>query len=98
MTKITIRTIGNRSLYRSLAESMDSESHHRTASGAVRRMIEIDRLTSQWAKNSGQWGHIEISIDDKTLDDIDAWELCLDRLHGSLATTELLRRWKKAIA
>ena len=43
MTKIIIRTIGNRALYKSLYTSIDSETTHRTESGAARRCLAVRR-------------------------------------------------------
>lgn len=68
MTRFTIRTVGNPSLYRSIQESLASETHHRTVTGALRRLEKIDRDSERWTKNVGQWGHVEIERDGEPLD------------------------------
>ena len=68
---IVIRTVGNRSLYRSLYEDIDSETKHRTASGALRRLEKISRDSQTWFRSVGQWGHVEVDVDGSPLEDLD---------------------------
>lgn len=68
MTRYTIRTVGNPSLYRSLRESLASETHHRTVTGALRRLEKINRDGERWAKNIGVWGSLEVERDGVPLD------------------------------
>jgi hypothetical protein len=77
-TRIIIRTIGNRSLYASLYSSIDSETRHRTVSGAARRLVKIARQARTWSANVGKWGSVEIEIDGNTLHDMDVSAVCSD--------------------
>ena len=98
----TIRTIGNhRDLYRSLAKSFDSETHHRTLSGAVRRLVEIDRKSRHWVRTTGKWGHVEIDVDGEELahDDVGYVQMCISdysrdhtELHARIAAESILQR------
>jgi hypothetical protein len=72
---IIIRTVGNRSLYRDLYAKIDSETKHRTASGAADRLIKIARQSRRWGETMGQWGSVEIEIDGKKLDHMDVFGL-----------------------
>lgn len=63
MTKIIIRRVGNRALYRSLYESIDATTEHRTPTGATRRLVNLAREGRKLGTTVGQWGHIEIEID-----------------------------------
>jgi hypothetical protein len=77
MTRYTIRTVGNPALYRSIQESLATETHHRTTSGAARRLMEIVRQSRRWTANVGNWGNVEIEINGQTLSDDDAyWVFC----------------------
>lgn len=78
MTNITIRTVGNRSLYRHLYESFDSETRHRTATGAVTRLMQIARQSRRWGKSVGQWGTVEIVIDGERLGDAEMTGILAD--------------------
>ena len=78
MTKYTIRTVGNRALYRDLYESIDEETTHRTASGAAARLIALSRKARKWANSMGAWGTIEIEIDGKALDTMDTTGIFAD--------------------
>ena len=75
MSRITIRTVGNRSLYRSLYEAYDSETHHKTASGAATRLMRIERVSRDWAQASGMWGDVKTYVDGKAVDLDDEWRL-----------------------
>lgn len=68
MTSITIHTFHNPSLGGSY---YDSETRHRTVSGAVRRLMTIARRRADWRAASGDWGRLEIAINRRTLDDGD---------------------------
>ena len=69
MTTITIRTIGNRSLYRSIYESIDSSTTHRTAGGAARRYMTLLTQIEDWGRNYGKWGRVEIEVDGRLVED-----------------------------
>jgi hypothetical protein len=68
MTNIVIRTVGNPSLYQSLRDSIASETHHRTVSGALRRLEQIERQSRCWVEAMGNWGGVEIEVNGAPLD------------------------------
>ena len=85
MTSITIRTVGNRSLYQHLYESIDSETHHRTASGAATRLMQIARQSRRWSESVGQWGTVSIIADGAVLDHLEVTGILADAdeaVHG----------------
>lgn len=58
-----IRTVGNPALYKSLQDSIASETRHKSASGAIRRLEQIERDSARWSQLVGKWGRVEIEID-----------------------------------
>jgi hypothetical protein len=97
MTDITIRTIGNRALYRSLYESIDSKTRHRSIGGAMRRIAQIEAASKVWATTMGNWGRVEITIDGRILDDYEADALQYDFYFRHDATERrhaLKRAWQ----
>jgi hypothetical protein len=76
MTTYTVRTVGNPGLYRSLRESVASETRHRTVSGLIRRLRSINHQSEAWAQSMGRWGSVEIDVDGKPLDGADVFSLC----------------------
>lgn len=60
--KITIKTIGNPGLYRSLRKEFDSETKHRSIGGAASRLAKIAYDSRTWARTTGHWGTVEIYI------------------------------------
>lgn len=97
MTKITIRTIGNPALYRSLQESLFSETQHRTTSGASRRLAKIRRDSERWAQNMGHWGKIEIEIDGQTLDSFDTLYIVEGAADRAWSPSEVEREIENAL-
>lgn len=91
--QIVIRTIGNRALYRNLAESYDAETSHRTATGAAARLVKISREARKWSRATGQWGRVEIEIDGKTLDSMDLTGIIADADEAAYGT-----QWEKDAA
>lgn len=59
---------GNRSLYRSIYESIDRTTTHRTATGAARSLLKVERDSKDWAKACGRWGGYNLHINGKALD------------------------------
>lgn len=97
MTKITIRTIGNQALYRDLQASLYSETHHRTTSGAARRLAKIGRDSETWARTMGHWGKIEIEIDGKLLDDFDTLYITSGAADRAWSPTDVERQIENAL-
>lgn len=65
--KIDVIVTGNRSLYRSIYESIDRTTHHRTATGAARAILKVESDAKNWARSYGHWGSYTIEIDGKPI-------------------------------
>ena len=73
--QIAIIVTGNRSLYRSVYESIDRTTHHRTATGAARALLKVERDAKDWARACGEWGSYTLEIDGTALSQDERWEL-----------------------
>lgn len=91
--KIEINRIGNRSLYRSLAEDIDRTTRHRTATGAARSLLKMSREAARLSETVGDWGTITVTIDGVTLDNMEAINLLVDADDANAN-----RRWKCPVA
>jgi len=65
--KIEVVVTGNRSLYRSICESIDRTTGHRTFTGAARAIVKVEADAKDWARSCGQWGTYTIRIDGRDL-------------------------------
>jgi hypothetical protein len=61
--QIEVVVTGNRSLYRSIYESIDRTTLHRTATGAARSIMKVEADAKSWARSCGKWGSYTIHID-----------------------------------
>lgn len=66
--KIEVIVTGNRSLYRSIYESIDRTTTHRTATGAARAILKVERDSAHWARSCGHWGSYTIAVNGIKLD------------------------------
>ena len=99
--RITIRLVGNRSLYRDLYTAIDSETSHHTASGAARRMVALHSEIERLASNFGNFGHVEIEINGQRVPSFDADGLFFDTHLANEgkagARNSLETAWEKAL-
>ena len=86
--KIEVIVTGNRSLYRSIYESIDRITTHRTATGAARSILKVERDAKDWERSCGRWGSYTLRINGRKLD-CDDWSF----LHGHVEDAISERRW-----
>lgn len=66
---IEVIVTGNRALYRSLYESIDRTTKHKTATGAARAIMKVETDAKIWRTTCGQWGSYTIAINGKPVNE-----------------------------